>query len=84
MSEVPDEAFEQLAQAMADDPGPAMLVRDATERTATLIGVLYEGAIFREEYTIDEFLVPFVDQVERLLEFLLTHSVFGEKRDERK
>lgn len=78
------EKFEQLSQAMYDDPGPALLVRDATERTATLIGVLEDGAIFQEEYTIDEFLVPFVDQVERLLEFLLPHSVFCEHRDERK
>lgn len=78
------EKFEQLSQAMYDDPGPALLVRDATERTATLIGVLEDGAIFQEEYTIDEFLVPFVDQVERLLDFLLPHSVFCEHRDERK
>ena len=47
------ENFEQLSQAMYDDPGPALLVRDATERTATLIGVLEDGAIFQEEYTID-------------------------------
>lgn len=59
---------EQLEELMMADEGPATLIRsDEDEQEVALVAIQSEEAAFFAETSVDQFLIPFFEQVKRLL-----------------
>ena len=68
--DAPDDQLERFRQTMTDDPGPAMLIPGANDRSYVLAAIQTEDSLVNTTHTLDGFLLPFIEQAKRLLSML--------------